>query len=179
MPVIETALTRLLAIEHPIMLAPMGSAAGGKLASAVTNAGGLGMIGSGQADITTIRTELSEGGNARVGIKWKSTALRAYQRRIKQADSLIAGAYLAGTNTRRVRRALSAVFGGAVSKDTEEHDRGGLPVEPDPHHGAVEDHADDRFLGQRAGIPGVRAPGGAADERRDNEHRGEPPRQVH
>ena len=28
MPVIETALTRLLAIEHPIMLAPMGSAAG-------------------------------------------------------------------------------------------------------------------------------------------------------
>jgi putative transposase len=48
----------------------------------------------------------------------KSTALRAYQRRTKQADSLIAGAYLAGTNTRRVRRALSAVFGGAVSKDT-------------------------------------------------------------
>jgi nitronate monooxygenase len=44
MPAIETALTRLLAIEHPIMLAPMGSAAGGKLASAVTNAGGLGMI---------------------------------------------------------------------------------------------------------------------------------------
>jgi transposase-like protein len=40
------------------------------------------------------------------------------QRRTKQADSLIAGAYLAGTNTRRVRRALSAVFGGAVSKDT-------------------------------------------------------------
>jgi hypothetical protein len=36
MPTIETALTRLLAIEHPIILAPMGSAAGGKLASAVT-----------------------------------------------------------------------------------------------------------------------------------------------
>jgi hypothetical protein len=47
-----------------------------------------------------------------------SSALRAYQRRTKQADSLIAGAYLAGTNTRRVRRALSAVFGGAISKDT-------------------------------------------------------------
>jgi putative transposase len=50
--------------------------------------------------------------------EWKSSALRAYQRRTKQADSLIASAYLAGTNTRRVRRALSAVFGGAVSKDT-------------------------------------------------------------
>jgi putative transposase len=36
----------------------------------------------------------------------------------KQADSLIAGAYLGGTNTRRVRRALAAVFGGAISKDT-------------------------------------------------------------
>jgi hypothetical protein len=32
--------------------------------------------------------------------EWKSTALRAYQRRTKQADSLIAGAQLAGTNTR-------------------------------------------------------------------------------
>ena len=36
----------------------------------------------------------------------------------RQADALIAGAYLAGTNTRRVRRALAAVFGGAVGKDT-------------------------------------------------------------
>jgi len=42
--------------------------------------------------------------------EWKSTALRAYQPRTKQADSLIAGAHLAGTNTRRVRRALSAIF---------------------------------------------------------------------
>jgi putative transposase len=44
--------------------------------------------------------------------------LPAYQRRTKQADALIAGAYLAGTNTRRVRRALAALFGGAVGKDT-------------------------------------------------------------
>ena len=50
--------------------------------------------------------------------EWKSTALRAYQRRTRQADSLIAGAYLAGTNSRRVRRALVAVFGGAIGKDT-------------------------------------------------------------
>ena len=39
--------------------------------------------------------------------EWKSKALRAYQRRTLVADALIAGAYLAGTNTRRVRRALS------------------------------------------------------------------------
>jgi putative transposase len=50
--------------------------------------------------------------------EWKSQALRAYQRRTLAADALIAGCYLAGTNTRRVRRALAALFGGTVGKDT-------------------------------------------------------------
>ena len=50
--------------------------------------------------------------------EWKSQALRAYQRRTLAADALIASTYLAGTNTRRVRRALAALFGGAVGKDT-------------------------------------------------------------
>jgi transposase-like protein len=50
--------------------------------------------------------------------EWKSRALRAYQRRTLAADALIASCYLAGTNTRRVRRALGALFGGAVGKDT-------------------------------------------------------------
>ena len=39
--------------------------------------------------------------------EWKSKALKAYQRRTVAADSLIAATYLAGTNTRRVRRALT------------------------------------------------------------------------
>jgi Transposase and inactivated derivatives len=50
--------------------------------------------------------------------EWKSRTLRAYQRRTLAADALIAGCYLAGTNTRRVRRALAALFAGAVGKDT-------------------------------------------------------------
>jgi transposase-like protein len=50
--------------------------------------------------------------------EWKSQALRAYQRRTLAADALIASCYLAGTNTRRVRRALTALFGGTVGKDT-------------------------------------------------------------
>src|SRR5712672_1708512 len=50
--------------------------------------------------------------------EWKSQALRKYQPRTLAADALIAGAYLAGTNTRRVRRALRSVFGGEVGKDT-------------------------------------------------------------
>ena len=68
MATIETALTRLLGIQHPILLAPMGSAAGGKLAAAVTHAGGLGMVGSGYASTTAIKQELGEAGNARVGV---------------------------------------------------------------------------------------------------------------
>jgi putative transposase len=51
-------------------------------------------------------------------IEWKSEVLPAYQRRTKAADALIAGAYLSGTNTRRVRRALATLFRGSVSKDT-------------------------------------------------------------
>jgi len=51
-------------------------------------------------------------------VEWRNATIPAYQRRTKQADALIAGAYFAGTNTRRVRRALAALFGGAVGKDT-------------------------------------------------------------
>lgn len=50
--------------------------------------------------------------------EWNSRTLKAYQRRTLTADALIAATYLAGTNTRRVRRALKTLFGGAVSKDT-------------------------------------------------------------
>jgi len=50
--------------------------------------------------------------------EWKSGALRAYQGRTLAADALIASTYLAGTNTRRVRRALAALFDGTVGKDT-------------------------------------------------------------
>jgi transposase-like protein len=50
--------------------------------------------------------------------EWRNRTLPAYKRLTKQAEALIAGTYLAGTNTRRVRRALGALFGGAVGKDT-------------------------------------------------------------
>ena len=50
--------------------------------------------------------------------EWRNATIPAYQRRTKRADALITGAYLSGTNTRRVRRALAALFGGAVGKDT-------------------------------------------------------------
>src|ERR1700751_1644229 len=74
----------------------------------------LGTFGRVEIAVPRARLDTPEGKTT----EWKSKALRAYQRRTRQADSLIVGAYLAGTNTRRVRRALAAVFGGAVSKDT-------------------------------------------------------------
>jgi putative transposase len=49
--------------------------------------------------------------------EWKSKVLRTYQRRTLAADALIASAYLAGTNTRRVRRALKALFAEGIGKD--------------------------------------------------------------
>ena len=74
----------------------------------------MGTFGPVTVRVPRARLEAPDGKTA----EWKNATIPAYQRRTKQADSLIAGAYLAGTNTRRVRRALSAVFGGAVSKDT-------------------------------------------------------------
>jgi transposase-like protein len=73
-----------------------------------------GTFGPVEIAVPRARLNTPEGGTR----EWKSQALRAYQRRTLAADALIASTYLAGTNTRRVRRALAALFGGAVGKDT-------------------------------------------------------------
>src|SRR3979490_1593970 len=70
----------------------------------------------GQTEIEVPRARL-DGPDGKT-TEWKSKTLPAYQRRTWAADALIASTYLAGTNTRRVRRALAALFGGAVGKDT-------------------------------------------------------------
>jgi putative transposase len=49
--------------------------------------------------------------------EWQSAVLPRYARMTRQVEALIASAYLAGTNTRRVKRALGALFKGAVGKD--------------------------------------------------------------
>ena len=74
----------------------------------------MGSFGKVEIDVPRARLNGADGKTT----EWKSKALRAYQRRTVVADALIAGAYLAGTNTRRVRRSLVSLFGGAVSKDT-------------------------------------------------------------
>jgi transposase-like protein len=74
----------------------------------------MGTFGEVEINVPRARLRASDGKTS----EWRSQALRAYQRRTLAADALIASAYLAGTNTRRVRRALAALFGGAVGKDT-------------------------------------------------------------
>ena len=49
--------------------------------------------------------------------EWRNRTIPSYKRLTKRAEALIAATYLAGTNTRRVRRALAALFGGAIGKD--------------------------------------------------------------
>lgn len=56
---ITTALTEMFGLEHPIVLGPMGGVSGGCLAAAVSNAGGLGLVGGGYGDPAWLRTELS------------------------------------------------------------------------------------------------------------------------
>jgi putative transposase len=73
-----------------------------------------GTFGPIEIEVPRARLDTPEGKTT----EWKSQALRAYQRRTLAADALIASTYLSGTNTRRVRRALMALFGGAVGKDT-------------------------------------------------------------
>jgi putative transposase len=72
-----------------------------------------GTFGKTEIAVPRARLETADGKTT----EWKSQSLRAYQRRTLAADALIAGCYLAGANTRRVRRALAAVFAGAVGKD--------------------------------------------------------------
>jgi nitronate monooxygenase len=55
---IRTALTEAFGLEYPIVLAHMGQVAGGQLAAAVSNAGGLGLVGGAYGDPDWLMREL-------------------------------------------------------------------------------------------------------------------------
>lgn len=65
---LRTSLTGLLGVEHPVVLAPMGSVAGGRLAAAVSAAGGLGLVGVGYGEHVHLHRELDTADGARVGV---------------------------------------------------------------------------------------------------------------
>ncbi|HWE17604.1 MAG TPA: IS256 family transposase [Hyphomicrobiaceae bacterium] len=74
----------------------------------------MGSFGAIEVAVPRARLDRADG----LTTEWVNKTLPAYRRRTREVDALIAGAYLAGTNTRRVGRALAAVFRGAISKST-------------------------------------------------------------
>ncbi|NKY87475.1 NAD(P)H-dependent flavin oxidoreductase [Nocardia veterana] len=75
---IPTAFTELLRVRHPIVSAPMGGEAGGALAAAVSEGGGLGLIGGGRGDRDWVERELrlvTENTTAPWGIGFLSWAI--------------------------------------------------------------------------------------------------------
>jgi len=55
---LDTPITSLLGIQHPILLAPMDTVADARLAAAVSAAGGFGILGGGYGDETWLTREL-------------------------------------------------------------------------------------------------------------------------
>ena len=53
---IRTRITEMLGIEKPIVQAPMGWIARSQLASAVSNAGGMGIIETSSGELDAVRT---------------------------------------------------------------------------------------------------------------------------
>jgi nitronate monooxygenase len=89
---VATALTRLLGITHPIILAPMGGVAGGRLAAAVSQAGGFGMIGGGYGDPKAgyggrdwMDDQFRAAGNARIGVGYITWSLERFPELFEQA----------------------------------------------------------------------------------------------
>jgi nitronate monooxygenase len=75
---LSTAFTRLFSLRHPIALAPMGGSAGGALAAAVSNGGGLGLLGGGSGDPDWLARELpivADGTDKPWGVGFQSWAV--------------------------------------------------------------------------------------------------------
>jgi nitronate monooxygenase len=64
---LETRLTERFGLDTPIVSAPMALAGSGALAAAVSEAGGLGLIGGGYGDEGFLRVAFEEAGNTPVG----------------------------------------------------------------------------------------------------------------
>lgn len=67
--------TNLLNIKYPIISAPMANVSGGLLATEVTNAGGLGLIGAGYCDENWVARELSNVNEDEFGIGFNYVAI--------------------------------------------------------------------------------------------------------
>ena len=74
---ITTRLTQRLGLKHPVICAPMDVIAGGRLAAAVSSAGGLGFLGGGYSDDEAwFEREYAAAGNQAVGCGFITWSLR-------------------------------------------------------------------------------------------------------
>ena len=88
--IISTRLTRRLGIRHPIVCAPMAFITGGALAAAVTNAGGIGIVGGGFAGTLGIlepdlQTELARVKSCKFGVGFITWALARAPKKLTTA----------------------------------------------------------------------------------------------
>ncbi len=65
---IDTPFTRRFGLRHPVMLAPMDRISDGRLAAAVSRAGGFGLVGAGYGDPDWIDAAFEAAGDQHVGI---------------------------------------------------------------------------------------------------------------
>ena len=82
---LQTELTRRLQLRYPILSAPMGAVAGGRLAAAVSRAGGLGLIGPGYLGADWIDAQFQAADGARVGIGFITWDLQSSPERLAAA----------------------------------------------------------------------------------------------
>ena len=82
---IHNRLTQTLGIEHPVLLAPMDLVSGGRLAAAVSHAGGLGLLGGGYGDGDWLDQEWQRAGNARIGCGFITWSLAKRPEVLKRA----------------------------------------------------------------------------------------------
>jgi nitronate monooxygenase len=96
---IRTPFTELFGVAHPLALAPMGGVSGGALAAAVSEAGGLGLVGGGIADGRGVAAALMLGAQGAVlGTRFCATPESLYPDWAKK--QLVAGG---GDETSRTR----------------------------------------------------------------------------
>jgi len=82
---IQNRLTQMLRIQHPVLLAPMDLVSGGRLAAAVSQAGGLGLLGGGYGDGDWIDREWGRAGNARIGCGFITWSLAKHPHALDRA----------------------------------------------------------------------------------------------
>jgi nitronate monooxygenase len=86
---IRTRFTERFGVRHPVVSAPMALVSGGRLAGAVSAAGGLGLVGGGYAGTLggepELETELRQAGNGRFGVGFITWALAQAPERLEAA----------------------------------------------------------------------------------------------